>query len=231
MWYTLPWVFDEFFHEYIPYKWITKVEVFEQPSQKIMKIYQSSLRTLDASGQTLASSVYSLPHVVLSDRIETFHLSFWNTPVRIDLSTLRNITLVNSIHILNNLSFPTNIRSIRILLFYHYPNYMLPNWSMVLHTLSTWPQLDSFRVFMYDLVETVDDKNCEIIAKIASLVSDFGFCFRYKYGVLIDGDEIDSVFKDHEKFIKQLCNCILLSFDKQLYYSIEKDGCGLIMWF
>ncbi|CAF3239946.1 unnamed protein product [Rotaria sp. Silwood2] len=231
MWYTLPWAFDEFFHEYVPYKWITKVQVFEQPSQKIMTIDQSSLRTLDASGSTLASSIYSLPHVVLFDCIKTFHLSFWNTPVPIELSTLCNITLVNSIGFLNDLSFPTNVRSIRILLFYNYPNYMLPNWSMVLHTLSTWPQLRSLRVFMYDLPETVDDKNCEIIAKIASLVSDFGFCFRHKFG-LADADELKTVFKNHKKFIKQLGDCILLSFDKQQpYYSIEKDECGLIMWF
>ncbi|CAF0823723.1 unnamed protein product [Rotaria sordida] len=229
MWYTLPWKFDEFFHEYIPYKWITKVQALELLSQKIMTINQSSLRTLDASGQTLASSIYSLPYVVFSNCIKTFHLSFWNTSIPIDLSTLCNITLVNSIGFLNDLSFPTNVRSIRLLLFYTYPNYMLSNWSIVLHTLSTWSQLHSLRVFMYDLPETVDDKNCEIIAKIALLISDFGFCFRNKFSSA-DGDEFETVFKNHKKFIKQLCNCILLSFDKQQpYYSIEKDGCGLIM--
>jgi hypothetical protein len=96
------------------------------------------------------------------------------------------ITLANSINCLNHCSkFPVTVRSIRILLFYTYPNYVPPNWPMVLYSLSTFPQLSSLRVFI----------------------------------------------KDHIKFIKQLRDCILLFFDKQPYYSIEKDECGLIMWF
>ncbi|CAF3028695.1 unnamed protein product [Rotaria sp. Silwood2] len=54
MWYTLPWAFDEFFHEYVPYRCITKIQVFEAPSQKMTTINQSSLRTLDASSQKIA---------------------------------------------------------------------------------------------------------------------------------------------------------------------------------
>ncbi|CAF3801511.1 unnamed protein product [Rotaria sp. Silwood1] len=49
MWYTLPWAFDEFYHEYLPHRWITKTRVFEIP-QKMMTIHQSTLRTLDTSG-------------------------------------------------------------------------------------------------------------------------------------------------------------------------------------
>ncbi|CAF4929264.1 unnamed protein product, partial [Rotaria socialis] len=71
MWYTLPWPFDEFFHEYAPYKWITKVQVFEIPSKKMATMDQSSLRSLDASGQTLSSSTCTLPYVAFSDCIET----------------------------------------------------------------------------------------------------------------------------------------------------------------
>ncbi len=48
MWYTLPWAFDEFFHDYLPEKCITKIQVFEQPSHNTATIDQSSLRTLDA---------------------------------------------------------------------------------------------------------------------------------------------------------------------------------------
>ena len=107
--------FTNIFHT----EWITKIQVFERPSQKMMTIDQSSLRTLDASGQTLASPIFSLPHVALSDCIETLHLSYYNRPIHIHLSALRNITLVNSINCLNDCSsFPTTIRSIRILLFY-----------------------------------------------------------------------------------------------------------------
>ncbi|CAM2724926.1 unnamed protein product [Rotaria socialis] len=86
MWYTLPWPFDEFFHEYAPYKWITKVQVFEIPSKKMATMDQSSLRSLDASRQTLSSSTCTLPYVAFSDCIETYHLSFYNEPIRIYFS-------------------------------------------------------------------------------------------------------------------------------------------------
>ncbi|CAF4698669.1 unnamed protein product, partial [Rotaria sp. Silwood2] len=92
MWYSLPWTFDEFFHEYIPKQWITKIEVFEKPIT-LMRVDQSSLRTLHAAGQILASPIFSLPHVALSDCIETLHLSYYNKPINIQLSSLRNITL------------------------------------------------------------------------------------------------------------------------------------------
>jgi hypothetical protein len=233
MWYTLPWAFDEFFHEYIPEKWVTKIQVFEAPFHNITTVDQSSLRTLDASGQDLALFICSLPRVVLFDFIETVHLSYYNQPIRIYLSALRNITLVNSVNCLNNHSlFPPTIRSIRILLFHSYPNYMPPDWPVVLHSLSTFPQLSSLRFFMYDLPKTIDDRSCEIIAERASLFVDFGICFRrkgYSWGKL----DTNSLFKDHAKFIKLLCHHIfLLSVDKQpYYYSIEDDDCGIIVWF
>jgi hypothetical protein len=233
MWYTLPWIFDEFFHKYIPDECITKIQVFEKPSQKLMIINQSSLRTLDAVGEALALPISFLPYVGFFDCIETLHLSFWNRPLHIDLPALRNVTLLNSVNCLNNCSkFPTTIRSICILLFYPYPNYMSPNWAMILHSLSILPQLSSLRVFIYDLVKTMDDGNCQMIAKIARLFSDFSFCFRHKFGLWEDDKLIEPPFKDHKKFINQLFNCILLlSSDKQPYYSIENDGCGLTMWF
>ncbi|CAF4136264.1 unnamed protein product [Rotaria magnacalcarata] len=231
LWYTLPWAFDEFFHDYLPEKCITKIEVFEQPSQNTTTINQSSLRTLDACGQTLALLIYSLPHVVLSDYIETFHLSYYNRPIRIHLSALHTITLVNSIKCLNKYSFfPPTICSIRILLFYNYPNYKLPNWPVVLDSLSKFPQLNSLHVFMYDLPKTIDDRSCKVIARIAPLFNDFAFCFRYKFGIL-EGDELEAVFKDHGIFIRQLCHYILsLPFDKKPYYLIETEGYGLKIW-
>jgi hypothetical protein len=232
MWYTLPWAFDEFFHEYTPYKWIITTQVFEGPSQKIRTINQSSIRTLDASAPSLASPLSSLPHIVLPDCIETLHLSYYNEPIRIPFSALRHITLANSINCLDCHSlFPATVRSIRILLFYTYPNYVPPKWPMVLYSLSTLLQLRSLRIFMYDMpVATIDNKSCQLIAKAALLFNDFGFCFRRKFNSA-DRDELTIHFKDHIKFIKQLRDCILLFFDKQPYYSIEKDKCGLIMWF
>ncbi|CAF2767848.1 unnamed protein product [Rotaria sp. Silwood2] len=230
MWYTLPWAFDEFFHEYLPDRCIMETQLFEIPSQTMITINQSCLRTLDASGQMLSSPICFLPYVALSDCIETFHFSYYNTCIPIYLSALRNITLANSTNCLNYCrSFPPTIRSIRILLFYTYPNYAPPNWSVVLHSLSHLPQRSSLRIFMYDLPKTVDDRSCQIIAEIAYLFSDFGFCFRRKFE--FPDDNLDPVFNDHTKFIKQLGHCILLlSLDEEPYYSIEDDGCGLTVW-
>ena len=232
MWYSLPWAFDELFHEYIPKKWITKIHVFHLSCQTTTTINKSSLRTLDASGQTLTSCLSSLPHVVLDDCIETFHLSFCNQSIRSNLFNLRNLTLVNSINCLNCCSrFPPTIRSVRILLFHRLPNYVLPNWSVILHSLSTLPQLTSLRIFLYDLLETVDDYSCQMIAKAALLLSDFSFCFREKYSLIADDQFLDMAFKDYEKCIKQLCNHIVLLSDKKLpCYSIESGGFGLTVW-
>jgi hypothetical protein len=54
MWYTLPWAFDEFFHGEIPYRKISKIQVFEIP-RKMIIISQSFLRSLNTSGPTLLS--------------------------------------------------------------------------------------------------------------------------------------------------------------------------------
>ena len=232
MWYTLPWVFDEFFHEYVPKKWITNVHVFHGSSDGIRTMNKTYLRTLDAAGETLAMPISSLPYVELCDRIETLHLSFWNRPLHIHLSALRNVTLVNSVNCLTNCCsmFSATIRSIRILLFPHYPNYMPPNWPVVLLPLSTMPQLSSFRVFIYDSPEPIDDESGQMIAKAAPMFSDFGFYFRYKSGSA--GDEsLDAAFENHQKFIRQLLHGIrLICSDKQPYYSIEDGSCGLTVW-
>ena len=232
MWYTLPWSFDQYFHQYMPYEWITKVHVFHPSSQTTTTIKKSSLRTLDASGQTLASCIMALPHVLLDDRIETLHVSFYNRPIYVNLPNLRNLTLVNSISCLNYSSrFPTTIRAVRILLFHALPNYMLPNWPVVLHSLSTLPQLTSLRIFIYDLLKTVDQHSCQMIAKLASLLRDFSFCFRYKYPSHEDDQFLEMAFKDHEKCIKQLIHYILLLTDKKSScYSVGSDGCGLTIW-
>jgi hypothetical protein len=88
MWYTLPWAFDQFFHESIPYRWMDNVHSFEIPSQKMTSIDHSFLRTLNASGQTLPSFICSLSHVALSNYIEILHLSYYNRSIHIDWSTL-----------------------------------------------------------------------------------------------------------------------------------------------
>ena len=232
MWYTLPWVFDQFFHQFIPYEWTTQVHVFHRSSQRTTTTKKSSLRTLDASGQTLASCLSSLPHVVLDDYTETVHLSFNNLPIHINLPNLRNLTLLNSINCLNYSSrFPPTIRSLRILLFHRLPNSMPPNWPLVLHFLSTLSQLTSLRIFMYDLLKTVDDYSCQMIAKLAPLLCDFSFCFRYRHPSHEGNQFLKIAFKNHEKCIKQLFDYIILFTDKKApCYFVESDGCGLTIW-
>ena len=232
MWYTLPWAFDHLFHEYIPNEWIINVHVFHKPSQTTIKINKSSLRTLDASTETFASTLMFLPCVVLDDHIETLHLSFYNRSSYVNLPNLRNLTLLNSINCLNYSSrFPHTIRSVRIISFLRLPNYMLPNWPVVLHSLSALPQLISLRIFMYDLLKTVDDHSCEMIAKAAPLFRDFSFYFRHQYGTPEDDKLVHMAFEDHANFIKQLHSRILLACaDKAFLYHIEDDFCGLTMW-
>ena len=174
----------------------------------------------------------ALPHVVINDCIETLHLSFYNRSIYVNLPNLRTLTLLNSINCLNYGSrFPPTIHSVRILLFHRVPNYMLPNWPVVVDSLSTWPQLTSLRIFMYDFLKTVDDHSCQMIAKLAPLLRDFSFCFRYRYPSHEDNQFLEMAFKDHEKCIKQLFHYILLlTGEKSSCYSIESDGYGLTIW-
>ncbi|CAF3213322.1 unnamed protein product [Rotaria socialis] len=230
MWYTLPWAFDEFFHEDMPENWITQIRVFEIP-QKVTTSYTSFLRSLDVFRENVSPSLYSLPHVVSYDRIETYHLAYYTTSIPKYLSSLRNITLVNSIDCLTYCySFPTTIRSIRIHILFKSHNYKMPDWSALMYSLSTLRQLSSLNIFMYDLPTTVDIDNCQFIAKAALNVINFALCFRSKGGT--SSKEFEAVFKYHPKFVKTLCDSIiLLCRDKQPYYSIENDGFGLKTWF
>lgn len=232
MWYTLPWAFDEFFHLYVPFNWITEVHVFHPSSQTTTTtIKKSRERTLDVSDQTLASCLRSLPHVILDDHVETLHLSFNNESLDMSLANLRKITLINSFHCLNYCShLPSTIRSVRILSFGRLPNYMPPDWSVILPSLSTLPQLTSLRIFLYDWLKTVDNHSCQLITKAASLYIDFTFCFRHQFD-LPHVDNLRRAFEVQTKFIKQLCHSIhRLSEHKSIYYVMEKDAAGLTLW-
>ena len=78
---------------------------------------------------------------------------------------------------------------------------------------------------MSDLLKTVDDDSCQLIARAASLFTDFSFCFRYKFNWADDDTFLRTVFEDHAKFIKQLCRCII-----PMYYVMEDDVSGLTVW-
>lgn len=78
---------------------------------------------------------------------------------------------------------------------------------------------------------SLDDITCRIIAETtALLVSDFSLCFQY-YRNENDYD-INVAYKKHSLFIKQLVNDIIaLSLNEKPYISLEKDGCGVAIWF
>ena len=231
MWYSLPWRFDEFFHEDFPGQCITKIEMFYKSSGKKVN-NQSYLRTFNACGQIFPSILCSLSHAVLLDQIETLHLSFCTRPVYMEFSNLRDLILMNSINYLKFCSsFPRTLRSIRILFFGSYPNCILPNWSIAFASLSTLTQLNSLRIFIYDISIIVDDESCQMMAKLAHLFNNFNFCYRGKCCSILDDDR-EKAFEDYIRFIKQLCHYILLfSTNQQVSYSIEDDGCGLLVWF
>lgn len=84
---------------------------------------------------------------------------------------------------------------------------------------------------MYDFIETVDHTDCKTIAKIASLFTDFGFHFRYRFDTSTDYD-LETVYQKHAEFIQQLLHEIfLMPLQEQPHYAIEEEGCGFIMWF
>ncbi|CAF4192879.1 unnamed protein product, partial [Rotaria magnacalcarata] len=77
VWYTLPWVFEQFFFEPADLsQYITKVEVFSLPSSYSSMISSSRLRTLSISQNNSLPSITSMPHVVRLDHINAVHLSF-----------------------------------------------------------------------------------------------------------------------------------------------------------
>lgn len=84
---------------------------------------------------------------------------------------------------------------------------------------------------MYDLLKTVDDHSCQLIAKAALSFNDFCFYFRHEFSTFEDDAFLGMAFKDHARFIKQLCHSILsLNSEKLFDYSVESDGYGLTVW-
>ena len=84
---------------------------------------------------------------------------------------------------------------------------------------------------MYDLLKTVDDHSCQMIAKAVSSLTDFSFCFRHEYSLPEDDQFLPMAFQDHAKCIRELCRCILLfTEDRNPHHVIEDDGYGLTVW-
>jgi hypothetical protein len=205
------------------------MQIFAPPLKTTTVIGPSRLRTLDASGNILPPPIIFLPHLVPLERIDKLHLAFCNSVIRTNLPSLRHVTLLNSLNVLNNVSlFPATIQSIHIVLKYGLPNFMASNWA-ALHLLATLPRLSLLHIALYDMPTTLDNTSCQIIAETVPMLTNFGFCFRRLFGP--EGYDIKSVFNDHAMFIEQLCHRILLLLDQQPHYIVEQEGCGLTMWF
>ena len=75
-----------------------------------------------------------------------------------------------------------------------------------------------------------NDESCQIIVEAASMISHFSLCFRRRY--YQGGYDINLAYTKHSLFIGQLRNRILdLSSNEKPYVVVEKDGCGIIVWF
>ncbi|CAF1400667.1 unnamed protein product [Adineta steineri] len=227
LFYTLPWIFNEFFKLSVPDRCISEVEVFIS-SSSITKIHSSYLTELNVS-DNLASPASFFPQIMSSNRIMELRLYRCNRQVSMNLSNVSHLILIDGLDSLNSSLLSLNIRSIQIILHHECLRFAADDWT-ALHTLSTLPLLNSLRIILYGMHSPPDGTNCQIIAETTPNLLDFSFCFRRIN--CEDRYDIKSAFKKHCLFIKQLRNSILnLSLNKKAYDYVEKDGCGLIMWF
>ena len=202
-----------------------------------LQVFTSSTANINSSSRlvklnmsdNLASSVAFLPHIMSSNQIVELHLLRCDRQIFLNLPSLSHLILIDSLDSLNSCTLLTNIQSIQIILHYQYLRFGNNDWT-VLRTLSTLPRLISLRVLLYNMRISPDATSCQIIAETATIVSDFGFCFR-RSNYEIDYD-IDAVYMEHSLFIEQLQNRILaLLLNEQPYVVREQDGHGIIIWF
>ncbi|CAF2487096.1 unnamed protein product [Rotaria sp. Silwood2] len=227
LFYTLPWIFNEFFPLCVPDRCISEIEVFTS-SSPINKLHSSRLIKLNMS-DNLPSSTTFFSQIMSPNKIVELHLLRCNRQVSANLPNLTNLILTDSLDSLNTCLFSRNIRSIQITLHHQSFRYTPVDW-IALSTLSNLPLLSSLRILLYAMYISPDDTSCEHIAKTAIMVSDFSFCFRRRY--YQGAYDINLVYTKHSLFIEQLRNRIVaLSLNKEPYVVVDEDGCGLVIWF
>lgn len=226
LFYTLPWVFDKFFQLCVPDRCISELQVFMSPSMS--KDYSSRLIKLDMS-DNLPSCTTLLSHMMFPNKIVDLQLFRCKRQVSMNLPNVSHLNLIDSLDALRSNSLPFNVRSIQIVLHHECLRFSTDDWT-ILRALSTLPLLKSLRILLYDMRIPPDDTSSQIIAEVALLLSDFSICFRRdKY---LDSYDKVSAYRRHWLFIKQLRKRILVaSLERELYISVEKDGCGLVAWF
>jgi hypothetical protein len=211
----------------VPDRCISNLQVFTSSSSA--NINSSSRLVKLNMSDNLPSFVAVLPYIMSSNEIVELHLLGCDRNVSLNFPFVSRLILTDSLDSLNNCTLLTNIQSIQITLHYRCLRFGNDDWT-VLRTLSTLPRLKSLRILLYDMRVPPNDTTCQIIAEIAPIVTDFGFCFR-RFSSLIDYDVIAAYIK-HSLFIEQLLNHILaLPLNKQPYIVRDQDGYGIIIWF
>ena len=163
------------------------------------------------------------------ENIEELHLFSCDRNIDLKLPSLRHLNVIGSLDALHRCwAISTNIQSIIIVLDQRQIPYEMGDWT-ALRSLRALPRLRSLRVVLYDFYMSGDDPSCQIIAETAISFVDFAFAFRTN-GRFCQRDN-ESAFERCCSFIDQLRRKILaLSGDQKPDCSVEKDGCGLIVW-
>jgi hypothetical protein len=227
LFYTLPWVFNEFAQLSTPDRFIYNLQVFKSSSSANITDC-SRLIKLNVSDNVPSLAAF-LPCIMSSNQIVEVHLLGCDRKVSLNVPFMSRLILTDSLDSLNNFTHSTNIQSIQIILHYRCLRFGNDDWT-VLRTLSTLPRLKSLRLLLYDMRDPPNDTSCQIIAETALIVTDFAFCFRRLSGQ-IDYD-IRAVRMKQSLFIEQLKNRILtLTLNKQPYIVTDQDGHGFIIWF
>ncbi|CAF4959241.1 unnamed protein product [Rotaria sp. Silwood1] len=227
LFYTLPWIFKEFFELCVPDRCISELQVFTSYFQT-NKIHSSRLIKLNMS-DNLPSSTTFFSHLISSNEIVELHLLRCDRQVSVNLPNIRHLILTDSLDSLNSSQLLRNIRSIQITLHHQCTSFATCDWT-ALRKLSSLPELNSLRMLLYNMHIPPDDTSCQIIAEIVPIISDFSFCFRrHHYQAVYD---VDSAEMKQSSFIEQLKNHILaLSLNKQPYIVVEEGTSGLTVWF
>jgi hypothetical protein len=227
LWYTLPWAFNELVQLPIPDENISELEVF-QPRHSPTPPHSSRLVRLN--------SIYNEVPAILTrsligcpDNIEEMQLFSCDRDIALNLPSLRHLNVMDrldSLHCCSSISM--NIQSIIIVPCPQYTPSASGIWTS-LRSLRTLPRLRSLRVILYDFLLPPDGPSCEIIAETAISLVDFAFCFRRCR--FSNGSQSLVLLDRCWSFIGQLRQRIFaLASDEKPECSVEKDGCGLVVW-
>lgn len=227
LWYTLPWAFNELVQMSVPEKYIGQVEVWQPPCSSSMLSSSRFVRMeLICNGM---SPILARSPIFCPKNVEELRLFCCDRDIGLTLPSLRHLDVISSLDALHRCpSISTNIRSIIIGLQGCHIPYITGNWT-ALRSLRLLPHLRSLRVVLIDLHMSPGDPSCQIIAETAMSLVDFSFSFRQESE--FHGLDVDSAFTRCCSFIEELRRRIFdLSWDEKPECSVEKDGCGLIVW-